>query len=122
LTQLWLNTCADFFLKKGGQHYLSNTIQNELLSSTSKLISDSIISSINSSKYFAIIVDSTPDISHQEQLTIVVRFVSFKNNQFKIYEHFLGFLKESSKTGAAIASTILKFLSNFSSISFQQII
>jgi len=100
-----------FLNKEGGQHYLSNTIQNELLSSMSKLISDSIISSINSSKYFAIIVDSTPDISHQEQLTIVVRFVSFKNNQFKIHEHFLGFIKESSKTGAAIASAILTFLS-----------
>jgi len=56
-------------------------------------------------------VDSIPDISHQEQLIIVVHFVSFKNDQFKIYEHFLGFIKESSKTGAAITSTILKFLS-----------
>jgi len=56
-----------FLKKEGGQHYLSNTIQNELLSSMSKLIFDSIISSINSSKYFAIIVDSTPDISNQKQ-------------------------------------------------------
>jgi len=79
----------------------------------SKLIFDSIISSINSGKYFAIIVDSTPDISYQEQLTIAMRFVSFKN-QFKIHKHFFGFIKESSKTGAAIASAILKF--------FQQII
>ncbi|EFN72575.1 Zinc finger MYM-type protein 1, partial [Camponotus floridanus] len=63
------------YLKKENGHYLSNIIQNELLSSMSKLIFDSIISSINSNKYFAIIVDSTPDISHQDQLTIVVRFV-----------------------------------------------
>jgi len=97
-----------FLKKEGGQHYLSNTIQNKLLSSMSKLISDSIISSINFSKYFAIIVDSTSDISNQEQLTIVVRFVSFKNNQFKIHEHFLGFIKESSKTGAAIANAFCK--------------
>jgi len=54
-----------FLKKEERQHYLSNTIQNELLSSMSKLISDSISSSINSSKYFAIIVDSTSDISHQ---------------------------------------------------------
>lgn len=77
----------------------------------SKLISNSIIFSINSSKYFAIIVDSTPDISYQEQLTIVLRFLSYKNNQFKIYEHFLDFIKENSKTGAAIANAFLKFLS-----------
>lgn len=69
-----------FMKKESGHHYLSNIIQNELLSSMSKLITNSIISSINSSKYFAIIVDSTPDISHQEQLTIVVRFVLYKNN------------------------------------------
>lgn len=100
------------FIKKDNKHhYLSNMIQNELLSAMSKLISDSIISSINSSKYFAIIVDSTPDISHQEQLTIVMRFVSYKNNQFKVSEHFLGFIKENNKTGSAIASAILNFLS-----------
>lgn len=100
-----------FVKQESGHHYLSNIIQNELLSTMSKLISDSIISSVNSNKYFAIIVDATPDISHQEQLTIVVRFVSYKNNQFKICEHFLGFIKENNKTGAAIANTILNFLS-----------
>lgn len=42
---------------------------------------------------------------------IVVRFVSYKNNQFKIYEHFLGFIKENNKTGAAIANVILNFFS-----------
>jgi len=36
------------FIKKDyGHHYLSNIIQNELLSAMSKLISDSIISSVN---------------------------------------------------------------------------
>lgn len=77
----------------------------------SNLISDSIISSINSNKYFSIIVDSTSDICHQGQLTIVVRFVSYNNNQFKIHEHFLGFIKENNKTGTAIANAILNFLS-----------
>jgi len=71
------------FKKKKERQYLSSTIQNELLSSMFKLISNSIISSINSSKYFVIVVGSTPDISHQESLTIM-RSVSFKSNQFKI--------------------------------------
>lgn len=40
-----------------------------------------------------------------------MRFVLYKDNQFKIHKHFLGFIKENNKTGATIANAILNFQS-----------
>lgn len=46
-------------------HYLGKTIQNELIDSISSKIIEHIVTKIKISKYFSIILDCTPDLSHK---------------------------------------------------------
>ena len=46
------------------------------------------------SYYFSIILYSTPDVSHKDSLTVIVRFVLLNNNlnQIEIKKHFLRYI------------------------------
>lgn len=57
-----------------------------------------IVAEIKLSKYYAIILDCTPDISHQEQMSVVMRTVKL-GEQPEIKDHFLGFLVAPESTG-----------------------
>ena len=54
--------------------YLSWQIQNEFINLCAKKVLDEILSEIEKSYYYGLIVDATPDVSHTEQLTFVIRF------------------------------------------------
>lgn len=87
-------------------HYLSKTIQ--------KLISDAvrvnIINMIKEVKYFSIIVDCTPDKSHVEQTTIIVRFVGFEesSSDYVVKENVLVFLPTTDTTGKGLTDLVLR--------------
>lgn len=93
-------------------HYLGAHIQNELISLLGQKIRHEIISLLKVSKYYSIILDSTPDLSHQDQLTVIVRFVLLNNEskQVEIREHFLGFISISDSTGQGLTNVLLDFL------------
>ena len=79
-------------------HYLGNKIQNELI--------EKIVEEIKTSKYFSIILDCTPDMSHKKQLSIIIRIVT-QEDMPKIKEHFLGFFVAEESTGESLSALIL---------------
>ena len=63
-------------------------------------------------KYYAIIVDSTPDSSHVKQTTFLLRYPVRHESRFEIVERFLKFIDCSDKTGSKIAQMIAETLEN----------
>ncbi|KAL4126090.1 hypothetical protein QTP88_010319 [Uroleucon formosanum] len=61
--------------KKNRITYLSNNTQNKMLLILSNIVREKIINDINGSGLFSIIIDTTTDLTHLEQLAFVVRYV-----------------------------------------------
>ncbi len=86
--------------------YLGHHVQNELIDLLSRKIISAIVDDIKQAKFFSIILDCTPDISHTEQLSVVIRVVSLMEKPH-IREHFMGFSEAEESTGQHLASMIL---------------
>ena len=65
-----------------------------------------IVDEIKLAKYFSISVDSTPDMMHVDQLTVIVRYVQ----QSGPVERFIKFIPMFSHTGSDIANIIIDFM------------
>lgn len=95
-------------------HYLSSRIQNEFIEICGKFVQRKILDEIIDSKYFSIIVDATPDCSHQEQTCLVIRYVKIINNaSYSIEERFITFDSFTEKKGTEIAARIIEIIEIF---------
>jgi hypothetical protein len=63
---------------KGSTYYLSFQTHEQIITLMSDTVLQIIIKEIQTAKYFSIIVDSTPDVSHVDQLSFVIRYVDGK--------------------------------------------
>lgn len=54
---------------------LSPSVCNEFVTLLAREVLNYILKDLRAAKYFSMIVDSTPDISHIDQLTLIVRYV-----------------------------------------------
>jgi len=95
-------------MKPGRVHYLSPTIQNEFINLMGRQVEGTIVSKIKEARYFSIIVDSTPDAARQEQVSVIIRYVS----NFQIRESFVGYYLIEKPDAAHYEMLVLEVLSS----------
>jgi len=92
---------------RGHVSYLSHTICDELILLIATEVRKYIIAEIHEAKYYSIIVDSNPDVSHVDQLSVLFRFVNKKGEPV---ERFLCFIPIGGHSGSDLEDTVLKVL------------
>ena len=96
------------YANKGRGHtsYLSSTICEEIIRLMGQKVLSVIVTEIKAAKYYSISIDSTPDIMHVDQLTIVIRYVLPSGP----VERFVEFIPMFGHTGEEMANIVLSFL------------
>lgn len=90
--------------------YTSSFIQNELINTFGCLIQSEIINEVKNSGVYSVLADETTDISQIEQFSLCVSY--FDDTLYNIREDFLPFVPVYDVTGAGLANTVLKTLSD----------
>ena len=85
--------------KNTKDHYLSPTIQNELIELLATEVEKENLQQLKLAKYFSIILDCTPDMSHHEQMSVILRYVLCNEEAAVVKETFFGYLRISDSTG-----------------------
>jgi len=91
---------------KGHVSYLSSAVCDEFINILGQEVLQEIISEIKNAKYYSVSVDSTPDISHTDQLTLIFRYVQCDGP----VERFVKFIPIHGHTGESLARTLFSFL------------
>uniref|UniRef100_A0A8C5EZQ7 TTF-type domain-containing protein n=1 Tax=Gopherus evgoodei TaxID=1825980 RepID=A0A8C5EZQ7_9SAUR len=102
-------------IKKAETHvqYLSPQIQNELIQLVASNIQEANIAQLKKAKYYSVILDCTPDVSHEEQMSVVLLFVECNGEDgVNICEAFVGFLNVHDTTGEGLLEAFLEKANN----------
>ncbi|XP_065654890.1 zinc finger MYM-type protein 1-like [Hydra vulgaris] len=100
--------------KETKEHYLSNDTHNELIRLLAREIESKNLSKVKKAKYYSIILDCTPDVSHKEQMSIILRSVTCTPGVgIDIYENFFGYLTVNDTTGKGLFNAFLNQAKNW---------
>ena len=85
---------------------MSNRSQDEYIQLLGQAVEDLIMDEINKSPFISIMTDSTPDTSHREMYSIVIRYTK----HYQIEERLLSLQELPSKVGEGICLLLVKIL------------
>ena len=96
---------------RGVPSYLSSTICNEFVQLMAKEVPTKIAKEVKKAKYYSVTVDSTPDVTHVDQLTFITRYVQ---DDGTVVERFLKFIDSNGQHDAeSITNHILRTLMEY---------
>lgn len=87
--------------------YLSANVDSEFVHLIALEAKKEIISQIHHSKYYSLIIDSTPDVSRVNQLTTIVRYVDDIGLE---NDRFLQFFENTGHKGIEMKNVVVTFL------------
>ncbi|XP_065642541.1 uncharacterized protein LOC136074164 [Hydra vulgaris] len=100
--------------KETKEHYLSNDTQNELIRLLTRKIESKNLSKVKKAKYCSIILDCSPDVSHKEQMSIILRLVTCTPGVgIDISKNFFGYLTINDTTGKRLFNAFLNQAKNW---------
>ena len=82
---------------------MSGYIQNELIQAMGDEVLSRIVEQVRDARFFSLLIDETSDISRQEQVSFILRYVS---KDCDIQERFIGMVMVSHTDSATLVSTI----------------
>lgn len=101
----WLN---DSSFRRYHSTYPSHDSQNEFIHLLAIETTNNIIIEVKEAAMYSIMADTTPDLSHKDQLSVCLRYV---NSKAEVCERLIAIDEIVDKTGKGIASKISDVMS-----------
>lgn len=106
VTSFHMNRLTEMHSESQRVTYMSPLIQNEFISLLGNQVRSVILENIKKAKYYSILFDSTPDISHVDQMSQVIRYVNIDGDKVDVVESFIDFIKLEGKTAKEMTTEI----------------
>ena len=89
---------------------MSKDVHNEYIQLLGRKVLNKIVKQIQEDRYYLLILDCTPDINHEEQMTMTIRHVHVSGSDVTVFEHFTGFIHVKSSTASSLTESVLQKL------------